>query len=126
MGIQKWSGVPGQFVAELHVQNGEIYDAHSDKQLEVDLGISLEQDESYELVIEFRSEGYYDPGVVSGPPERCYPPEGDDERSLDGMTLTGEKGDMELSQETQEELFEYYRSEVEDVEIDKDYDGGMY
>jgi hypothetical protein len=27
--------------------------------------------------IEVTASGYYDPGVLDGPPERCYPPEGE-------------------------------------------------
>ena len=128
MRIQKWNGVPGQFVAELHyTQGGEIYDAHSDKKVDVKTEAALEHDEPYELVIEFRSSGYYDPGVLSGPPEKCYPPEGDDEREMESVTLIHESGDIKLTPEEQEEFFEWFRSNVEEVEIDtQDDDGGRY
>jgi hypothetical protein len=38
-----------------------------------------------EMIVE--AKGYEDPGVCSGPPERCYPPEGDDERFLNDIKL---------------------------------------
>lgn len=38
-----------------------------------------------EAVVRF--EGYYDPGKISGPPENCYPPEGEDYRTVESIDV---------------------------------------
>jgi hypothetical protein len=43
---------------------------------------ALQSGDEVELVIRFTSNGYDDPGQLTGPPEDCYPPEGDDEREI--------------------------------------------
>lgn len=40
-----------------------------------------------EFIIDYEVSGYYDPGYISGPPENCYPPEGDEERNLVGCSI---------------------------------------
>ena len=76
-------------------------------------------DDVIELVIEFESDGYYDAGRVSGPPEDCYPPEGDDERTLSEAYLSiSPKEQIELPVEVQQELFDYFYEEIKEVEID--------
>jgi len=40
---------------------------------------------SSEVEIHFTCSGYNDPGRSYGPPENCYPPEGDEERELDHL-----------------------------------------
>jgi len=42
--------------------------------------------------INYRVKGYYDPGQMCGPPERCYPPEGDNEVLLDGVEMQSDDG----------------------------------
>jgi hypothetical protein len=42
-----------------------------------------------EMEIEWSYKGYEDPGVCSGPPERCYPPEGEDERTIEDVKING-------------------------------------
>jgi hypothetical protein len=124
----RWADVAGQFVTELYARDGELYDAYSDKNLDVQIEAALEHGESYELTIEFRSSGYYDPGVLSGPPEKCYPPEGDDDREMEGVALSAENNkEVELTHAEQEEMFEIYRGGIEDVELEtQDDDGGRY
>lgn len=76
---------------------------------------------SFEMEICFTSSGYYDPGVLSGPPERCYPPEGDDERLLDEeviVSFIGEEKTKRLSQKASEELFETFIDEIQEQELD--------
>lgn len=41
-----------------------------------------------EIEIEFTSSGYYQPAKLIGPPENCYPEEGEDERQVDSITIT--------------------------------------
>jgi hypothetical protein len=49
-----------------------------------------------EFSIEFTSTGYYDPGKTSGLPENCYPPEGEDERTVTAITLSVGRREIEL------------------------------
>lgn len=67
-----------------------------------------------EITVHFLSTGYYDPGQTYGPPESCYPPEGEDERTLDRIEIDG----RELPQELAEKLFEFLQDEVDAVEMD--------
>ena len=41
-----------------------------------------------DLFIEAESSGYEDPGRTWGDPETCYPPEGEDERTIKKLTIT--------------------------------------
>ena len=48
--------------------------------------------------IHFTACGYDDPGVCSGPPEVCYPPESDEERLIERVVLArGEGVPVEVS-----------------------------
>jgi hypothetical protein len=73
------------------------------------------------MVIEFLSSGYYDPGNNCGPMDGSYPPEGEDERVLDCITIDG----IELPKEIAEKLFDKYQEAVDAVEMElpePDYD----
>ena len=81
-----------------------IYAAH---------GISVDVD----LEISFNVTGYYASGSMyksNGDPGD--PPEGDEERTLDGVTVGGDKLDPRLSQV----LFDHYQDEINEVEVDTD------
>jgi hypothetical protein len=65
-----------------------------------------------ELEIEFVSSGYIDPGSIAGPPEKCYPPEGDEERTIVGMRLCGEN--------VHPKIVEALRAYIEDAVYDAD------
>lgn len=129
-----WSNVSSEFTIELYESEGRIYDAHSDKlipQITLDMVPNI-KDESYELVIEFESSGYYDEGVSYGLPENCYPPESDEERipikalifwhpDKDTQNCVDSlKGGKELQLELslQDELFELFQDEMNEVEIE--------
>ena len=75
---------------------------------------------SYELEIGFRSVGYDDPGSTYGPPEKCYPPEGEDERTVESVTLfvDGQSvGNLNGINATAEGL---WREQIEAAEINAD------
>ena len=40
-----------------------------------------------EIEVSFSVTGYDDPGITTGLPEHCYPPEGDEERVLEGIQV---------------------------------------
>jgi len=67
-----------------------------------------------EMEVNFLSSGYYDAGQTCGPPESCYPPEGEDERTLDTIKI----GDKELPKELAEKLFEFLQADVDAVEME--------
>jgi hypothetical protein len=81
-------------------------------------------DECFEMVIYFQSRGYYDPGVLSGPPERCYPPEGSDERLLDNITVNVWRDRPQgLPLGVAQRIFDFYQEQIDDVRLDfDDYD----
>ena len=74
------------------------------------------------LVLPFLSSGYSDPGVCSGPVERCYPPEGDDERLPDGCAYLdfGLDGRVELTLEQTERLAELLDGELYEADLEQE------
>ena len=73
---------------------------------------------SGEIEIEFRSSGYYDPGKTSGLPENCYPPEGEDERTVDTVLVTIGRKTMTLPKQLADEIAGFFQEEIDDEEID--------
>lgn len=68
-----------------------------------------------ELVINFRSSGYYEPmSMYGGPDNLGWPEEFDDERTPDGASIDG----VELPAEIISEIFEIYLEEIKEVELD--------
>ena len=49
-----------------------------------------------ELYVTLHCEGYYEPAKISGPPENCYPAEGEDIREVIRMDVDDREGAMEL------------------------------
>ena len=77
-----------------------------------------------DIFIRFNSKGYYDPGCTYGPPENCYPPEGDDERTLleVRMDYGDDSIDVPLTGEEQQAIFDCLQDIVDDYEIEADDD----
>jgi hypothetical protein len=80
---------------------------------------------TYELEITFQSKGYYHPGVTVGPPERWYPPEGADERTVTRADVfcVGECliSDV-LSADIYNDIYDRWEAEINDADIDTDED----
>jgi hypothetical protein len=77
----------------------------------------LKELEVNELEIEFVSSGYSDPGKISGPPDRCYPPESEDERELKYVYLNGVRlTDPALCKA----IWNHWFEDVQKVKIDTD------
>jgi hypothetical protein len=95
--IKRWRDVPGVFEKELKE------------------GV---------LRIHFTSSGYYDPGKTWGDPETCYPPEGEDERILSSVFYEYDDGCFvaALPPDIAKILFELYREEIQQVEIEAEQD----
>ena len=88
--IRKWNNAPGRIFFEFDHENGVPFVCDNcpagkspEEWGEILLPV-LGNPPPGMLEINFLSTGYYDPGVRSGPPEKCYPPEGEDERVFNG------------------------------------------
>jgi hypothetical protein len=82
-------------------------------------------DECYELLIKFRSQGYYEPASMYGGPDRLgWPEEGDDERTLVNAKLViGFGADLhtvDIDDDLSAELFELLFSDVQGAELESD------
>lgn len=144
-----WSNVSGELAIELYANDGEavdtIFDASDDKEIpEITPDMVLDISRSrhciggtgiasrcyeYELVIDFVSSGYYDSGRTSGPPENCYPPEGDEDREpvrayLMRYEVTGGGARLatkiELSSEKMNALFNHFKDKIDEVELEEE------
>jgi len=86
--------------------------------------------EEAELSVDYHVSGYYDPGRTYGPPEDCYPPEGDEERNVEGATLVFTKDVLlEIPKEHLGKIQDAFDDEINrkdfdppDYEPDYDYD----
>ena len=107
--IIKWSGVQGTWSREF-----------TDEDEKPKCLKDMKLPDWYEIVVEFKSSGYSDPGCISGPVERCYPPEGDDERELEEAYINDEDRKIELSKEIQEKVFDEFSEEIQEVELSND------
>lgn len=79
-------------------------------------------DDWEELAIEISAKGYYDPGRTYGPPEKCYPPEGSEEREVVRMEICGScrEENRALSKESQAILEELLNSDIEAANLESD------
>ena len=136
-----WSNVSGELAIELYANDGEavdtIFDASDDKEIPeitpdmvLDIGGTgiASRCYEYELVIDLVSSGYYDSGRTSGPPENCYPPEGDEDREpvraylmryevIGGGARLATK--IELGSEKMNALFNHFEDKINEVELEE-------
>ena len=74
-----------------------------------------------EVIIHFTSRGYHDPGRTYGDPYYCYPPESDDERTLDYVELLinikGEITTILANEATGQALFAKFEKEIYEAEL---------
>lgn len=122
---RSWN-VTDELPIELYVdEDGSTWDT-DDNDITSILDLTVLGLEDAELVIEFTSEGYYDSGSMYGGPDNLgYPPEGDDERLLSEayLCVNGERiKTFCLTKQTQQNLFDRYEDNIQDVEVDTDYE----
>lgn len=109
--MSSWHEVPGTFSTD--VEADEIPDF-----LEGILTADY-----YEIVVEFESSGYDDPGKFCGPPEDCYPPEGWEEREWVRVYAEDEDNNrVEFDDETSKLVFDYYYDQIMEVELEGGYE----
>lgn len=127
---QRWYRVPGEcvlpFYGDWHGNRWEWAWEANDKPLSPELAAIVSKIEagaitdglSGEIIVHFRSSGYYDPGRTGGPPEDCYPPEGDEERTLDYAEIALDGTTQRLSEEQAKIVWDECEEAVYEVEID--------
>lgn len=120
---RKWNRVPGDTQISVYWADdgGWLYE-HNDNPLPKLVQQELRNvphDSDVVFTIKWLSTGYYDPGISSGPIEKSYPPEGDDERILDGPVVVDiDTKTAKLSNEASMALFD----DVEDIVMESEPD----
>ena len=116
-----WSHVGGSIACSLHWDGGELFDMTYDTRIHNVLKPWHDKiDDGDVLCIDFESSGYYDPGVCSGPPEKCFPPERDEERLVMAVYIRkdGGRGDLMDLVSVRERLAELYEAEIDSAELE--------
>lgn len=124
----RWQNVPGTCVREIVLDDdtGEAFDCHTEKTIPfrgfVDL---IKPNHSYELIIEFFSSGCDVPASKYGGFDHLgWEAEREDERELDRAYLQEygpglrKLGIVEIPEDVQRELFEFYADAVQDSELE--------
>ena len=76
---------------------------------------------AFELRIGFRSVGESDSGNITGPAERCYPPELEDERNVTEVTVLLNGREVAwLSKHLFDDVFDTWERDILDAEIEID------
>lgn len=81
-----------------------------------------EEFKSIEIEINFSSSGYYTEAKTYGPPEDCYPEEGDEERELISVEFSTENYKIVADLDLANRLFVKYNNAVNRAEIDYNYE----
>lgn len=84
--------------------------------------------EEVDLEIDYDVRGYYDPGRTYGPPEYCYPPEGDEEREITGSGIVFSKeAIVDIPSEYYNKIYDVFEKEITDKDFESyDDDGPEY
>lgn len=117
--MAKWQNVQAELYIELE-NTGDGWQIVDGKSAPEGLAKWLQEQYSgciyespLELTVNVSSTGYYDPGKTYGPPEDCYPPEGDNERPVTGAGVAG----YEVPKTLFDEIEEWLSEEIEALEI---------
>jgi hypothetical protein len=118
--IRRWRGVPGTLCREVYFDAaGVLCDAAGDKPLPAAVqaaaaAMGLDRAGVFDLLIDFDSSGYYDPGSMYGGRDRLgSPPEGDDERIVRGAAIDR----LPLPKEAVAALADCFYDSIAEVEI---------
>lgn len=119
--IKSWNHVSGMLSCEMCWAGGELCDVTHDSIMPAWMKPWHDSiDDFDELVIMFESSGSYDSGVFSGPVEKCYPPEGDEDREVTEAWISkdGGRGEKISLAKVLSELQEHYESEIDAADVD--------
>jgi len=122
-----WSNVSGELAIELYGNDGEavdtIFDADDDQPVPAitpDMVPKIKED-SYDLVIEFLSSGYFIPfgwiAIFWCVPSRAYLIHY--VRVSDNVPRKIDSQEIELSPEKMNELFDHFQTRIEEVELEQ-------
>jgi hypothetical protein len=149
----RWSGVPGEYSVECGqaMDTGEWMTFQPEKPLPpVVVGeikrlfprwffvrwwawiiswfdFTIIDDRPFEITLHWRSSGYYDPGRTYGDPYYCYPPEGEDERTLEYGEVEmwigrGNVKRKKLSKAAAQAVFDLFVEEIHEEQLEYDPD----
>ena len=113
--MTRWSGVAGNYSTD------SWFERLTPKLL-TDV-VAIIGDQYAELRVDFKSSGSSDTGTFSVPPERCYPPEFDDERTLVDAWFDVDGARVDMPRELQQKLFDHFIDEIDKVELKHDDSG---
>jgi hypothetical protein len=124
----RWTDSPSELVVNFDIgEMEEIYDMSYDKDISAEmsgailsvLNLDTIRRGDAEMIIDFASSGYNDPGRPGGPVETSYPPEGADERTVKGVTfLSGGQLAGELNPQFFGIVEQEYQKEINEAAID--------
>ena len=129
--VRRWDKVQ-TFSVEVYPYKGVLFDAATDRELppivQSELWVMFPDGEKddfplVKLVLDYRAEGYHDPGSMYGGYDHMgSPPEGEDERTLEGVVSV--KTDYpfkvvgKLSKGGSKALFDAYKKRVYEQDLD--------
>jgi len=77
-----------------------------------------------DMEIQYSVNGYYDPGCTYGPPENCYPPESDEERTVEYSTLCLAKDiSVDIPDTHFNKIYDAFEKEITSRDFTPDDDG---
>ena len=126
--IRRWANVEGYVSATIQAPDTDWgwADEHEDEfylelqtvltELFPDAGYY--DSHEYRLDIYFLSTGYDDPGNTFGPPEGCYPPESEDERTVMAVSVWQDNTEQALPEDTHPLIYNWYESSICNAVVD--------
>jgi len=118
---ETWRNIPATVAVEIGRDlDGAVVDLHDDRPVPAALACYVGNHDWAELIIDLRCSGYYDPGQFCGPPERCYPPEGADDREVEraAFRLDGEITEVQVPASLLPVVESHWQEAIAATEID--------
>ena len=120
MGYAEWSDVPGCVGGTLYVKDGKTYNECTDTHLTALDKYNFPENEVIELDIHFQSSGYHLPASMYGGSQNTgWPAEHEDEREIKCIKVTAGAKELELPEETIDEIVFDFEDLIKDAELDE-------
>ena len=117
-----WHNEPGWFSVNIEQKGEQVWDIDNEIGLPLELSSISDNVIEGEMVINVRSSGCEDSGRTYGPPELCYPPEREEEITLDEIYLNIWQGPtLKLKMDLQERIWDLYSDLVyeNDIQVER-------